>query len=997
MPALEQEFERAAWLRRRAVRLLCLTLIVAVSAACLWTVMQPAAPIHSLVWQARRALVSGDYATAGQLCEQALQQDASHVPALLLAGDAAMRTERFDDALKFFRRIPDSDSDNSIAAQFATAEAQRAQGRLTDAETEYRKVIQHRPAHLMAHERLAFILDLQGRRWESVPHLLEQLRQDRISYSILIRLGTRDSLIPFPEELERIRQAGHDRAAVKLAEAVGFLAEQHPEQAEPLLREAIRLRPEFIEPQARLGRLLADQKLSEIPAWHSQLPPVAESHPDIQTALGLWCANAGQIKAALGCFEKAVTIDPDQRTALYQIGQLAKSSEFSALPEVAEAGLRCADRARLLQQLAATINQLSLNRSEIKAMLTASELLEKLGRYWEAYGWCGLALNTDPRQTETRQRMQTLARRLSPSLPQTDPAVRPLRDLSMADFPEPEWPAMMSKSVLDHPPVSFSSGIQFVDRADEAGLHFTYFHGREQVEPGTKMYEFAGGGAGVLDFDLDGAPDVYLTQGCRWPAETESKDIQDRLFQCGADGRFRDVTAQAGLGDGWFSQGIAVGDLNSDGWPDLYIANIGRNRLYCNNGDGTFRDVTDEAGISGTQWTTSCLIADLNGDTCPDLYDVNYLSGDDLFERLCLVEGVPRACVPGVFPAERDRIHMNQQNGVFDELAGQQAEVLEPPRPGLGVVATDIDGSGRLSLFVANDVMVNAFLVNETDAAGGPLRMREDALRSGLAFDRDGRAQACMGVAADDVDGNGLLDIFVTNYYEEANSMYLQMTPGSFVESSRTAGLYNASLRQLGFGTQFLDADLDGSVDLMVANGHLDDFSYLDIPYRMPPQLFRNQGHGQLQDISDAAGDYFTRDLLGRSVAALDWNTDGRPDLVVTHIETPVALLTNESTDCGQWLKLRLWGTTSSRDAVGGTVTVRSGEDSWTRQLTAGSGYQASNERVLMFGLGMHTHVDELTVEWPSGRQQTFGDLPTNRQLAIVEGRPRPFTQPTSR
>ena len=502
----------------------------------------------------------------------------------------------------------------------------------------------------------------------------------------------------------------------------------------------------------------------------------------------------------------------------------------------------------------------------------------------------------------------------------------------------------------------------------------------------------------MLDYDADGLPDLYLTQGCAWPPNTESTDYRDRLFRNLGDGGYRDVTDEAGLGDGWFSQGVAIGDLDNDGYPDIYVANIGRNRLYHNNGDGTFQDVTDYADLSGQQWTTSCLIADLDGDGSPDLYDVNYLKGDDLFDRLCLVEGRQRACVPGVFSAERDRIHLSQREGRFRELSGRSADCLDPPRAGMGIVAADLDGSGRLSLFVANDVVANALLVNETAAGGGELVLRENALLAGLAFDRDGRAQACMGVAAEDIDGNGLLDFFVTNYYEEANSLYLQTAPGVFVESSRTAGLYDASFRQLGFGTQFLDGDLDGWSDLVVANGHLDDFRYLDIPFRMRPQFFANRSDGRFQEPPQPTTDgYFGRELLGRSVAVLDWNCDGRPDFAVSHLETPAALLTNETQHAGHWLKLRLTGILSARDAIGSTVTVQCGKRVWTRQLTAGSGYQASNEKMLLFGLADCEHIDQLIVRWTSGTRQTFDNIATDRELSIIELGATPAELPQSR
>jgi tetratricopeptide (TPR) repeat protein len=957
-----------------------------------WQSTRPTA--RELLQKANAALAIGDYESADAYCQQVLNQDGQSVPALMLAGEAAMRAERYDDAVEYFHAVPHSDSNDSVAAMFSAAEVSRVNGYPGDAERDYRHVLKWRPLHAFAHERLAFILDLQGRRWESTTHLFEQLRQNRISYSTLIRLGSRDSAVPFPDELDKIRQANRDPAVVKLAEAVDAMAHFQPATAEPLLREAIRLKPELIEAHVRLGRLLVDREPSGVPAWQRSLPAQAESHPDVWITRGQWSQHVGQTRAAIRCFGKAATLDPNLRIAHYQLSQLLADSEFTG------AAGEFAERSRLLQELAAIMNQLSLNRGDGPTMGTASEVLEQLGRHWEAYGWCQLQIAAGSGDASVRLRMERLSVKLTSKLLMTDPNSNPAISLDFLTFPLPEWPAPNEKSLPARlsPDTDSGSQIQFVDRAAESGLRFTYFNADDPDVVGTRMYEFSGGGIGVLDYDADGLPDLYLTQGCTWPPDTESTVHRDRLFRNLGDGGYRDVTNNARLGDGWFSQGVAIGDLNNDGYPDIYVANIGRNRLYHNNGDGTFRDVTNHAGLSGQQWTTSCLIADLDGDQSPDIYDVNYLKGDDLFDRLCQVDGRKRACAPGVFSAERDRIYLSQGEGRFHEVTGITAAVLNPPRAGLGIVASDMDGSGRLSLFVANDVAANAFLINETSAGGGELILRENALLAGLAFDREGRAQACMGIAAEDIDGNGLLDFFVTNYYEEANSLYLQTAPGVFIESSHVAGLYDASFRQLGFGTQFLDGDLDGWTDLVVANGHLDDFQYLNIPFRMKPQFFSNRGDGRFRNPpQQTSGDYFDRELLGRSAATLDWNCDGRPDFAVLHLETPAALLTNETQRTGRWLKIRLQGVLSARDAIGSTVTLRCGDRVWTRQLTAGSGYQASNEKMLLFGVSDCEKIDRLIVRWPSGIRQTFDDIKPNRELTIIELGTAPFERPSSR
>ena len=840
--------------------------------------------------------------------------------------------------------------------------------------------MRHVPDDLPSHERLAFILDLEGRRWESQPHLWEQVRHGEASYSVLIRLGSRESAVSLPEELKKVRLAQPHSATVVLADAVIALDKKHTAKAEALLRKAIAKQPALLEAHARLGRLLADQDMSRLPDWERELPAGAESHPDVWVVRGLWAQSASQHPAAIRCHWEAARRDPNHRIANYQLSQLLTEAEDQT------AAAEFAERAARLQELAVQMTRLTTDSSDLAAMKSAAGLLEQLGRYWEASGWWRLILAKDPAQTSPRDAMQNLQARLSESLPLTDPARNPAGKVDFSKHPLPRWPESRPNAKPARPETAGVSHFRFVDRAAEAGLDFTYFNGHATGTEGTRMYGFSGGGVAVLDYDQDGWPDLYFTQGCPWPPQKESARYRDRLFRNQEGGRFQDVTQQTGLGDGFFSQGVTVGDFNSDGWPDLYLANIGQNRLYQNNGDGTFRDVSAEARLSGTEWTTSCLLADLNGDGHPDLYDVNYVGGDDVFERLCLVEGRLRACPPAFFPAQRDRIFLSDGQGAFRAFQGLKAAVLDPARPGLGIVAADMDGSGRLSLFVANDAVANAFLINETPAGSGRLGIRENALLAGLAFDRNGRGQASMGVAAGDADGNGLLDFFVTNDYAEANAMYLQITPGAFEESSRSAGLYNDSLWQLGFGTQFLDGDLDGRLDLVATNGHFDDFRYRNIPYQMRPQFFANEGSGRFQLVSPKnIGPFFDRKGLGRGLALLDWNRDGLPDFAVSHINSPAAIVTNETSTASHWLKIRLVGVQSPRDALGTRAIVTNGRQSWTRQLTAGDGYQASNERVLLFGLGDSPQADQLQIQWPSGRRQQWENIPADQEWLIVE------------
>jgi hypothetical protein len=482
---------------------------------------------------------------------------------------------------------------------------------------------------------------------------------------------------------------------------------------------------------------------------------------------------------------------------------------------------------------------------------------------------------------------------------------------------------------------------------------------------------------------------VYLTQGCRWPPVAGQTEHLDRLYRNLGDGRFKDVTAASKLAEDRFSQGAAAGDFDNDGFADLYVANVGVNRLYLNQGDGTFRDVGAAAGINAEGWTTSCLLADLNGDGLAEIYDANYIQGDGVYEKRCFQQGRGRACPPTIFEPQPDRFYLNLGDGRFEDR-GESAGLRPPGGNGLGLVAGDFDGSGRLNLFVANDQDANFYFVNRAPAPGASPSFVEQGVLSGLAYDGDGKAQACMGVAAGDANGDGRLDLFVTNFYQESNTLYLQDAGGLFADATAASGLRAPSYEMLGFGAQFIDGELDGHPDLVLTNGHIDDFSHQGIPYEMPAQYFRGLGDGTFaQPPAGDLGPFFQQKRLGRGLARLDWNRDGKEDFVVSHLDSPAALATNTSRRTGHFLAVQLRGRQSSRDAIGATVTVEAGGRSTKQWLTAGDGYQASNQRQLIFGLGKETRVDKLSIRWPSGAEQEFRDLASNREWIFVENSPR--------
>lgn len=938
-----------------------------------------------LLRQARLELAQGHFPEAEQLALKVGETSGASQWAWIVAAEAAVRQDRQSDALKYYLRVPKDAGELSCNAGFGAAEMLCHLGRLSESERWLRQVLATDPSHTLSHQRLAFILNITGRRWEAASHLLHVVQKKPGDIEAILLLGSSERMVEDRILLEQCRQAAPDDPLPLLGEARRHLALNEVAEATRLL-EQIRV-PLSAEPevQVRLGQLLLDANDEEpFLKWHQARPVEMDSHPDLWMVRGRFALQRGEREVAARCFWEAMRRDPEHRSAHYRLGQVL--TELGQ-PRQAAPFL---ERAERLLQLSLVLDDLFYHRTQVAIMERASVLNEGLGRIPEAFSWAVAALQVDSGTAWA----QSTAQRLAPLRP--DLLRRTLKETSLAEnsdlshFPLPDWPFAASEETrITHVSEAGTHSVQFTDDTQRTGIDFEYFNSADPSTPGARIFETTGGGVGVIDFDADDWPDLYFTQGCTWPLTTGAELMSDQLYRNIRGQRFAVTTEQAGTVESGFGQGVSVGDIDNDGFPDIYVGNLGQNRLFHNNGDGSFTDVTALTGLDGPDadlWTTSCMIADLNGDGLPDLFDVNYAAGSNIATLICEENGTHRSCSPRAFNAAGDHLWLNQGDGRFvnvSEISG--VNVAEGF--GLGVVAADFSGDGRLDVFVANDEVPNFYFVNQNSAGTLPV-FAEQAMIAGVAVDGEGAAQGCMGIAADDSDGDGLTDLFVTNFYQESNTLYSQATRGQFFDATRKAGLRDPSFDMLGFGSQFIDGELDGWPDLVLTNGHIDDLRALGEPWQMSPQYFRNTGGGDFRELpASQLGSFFSGRYLGRGLARIDWNLDGLDDFALSQIGSSAALLTNTTAEHGHFLTIRHCGTETSRDAIGTEVEILTGDRRIVKTLFGGDGYQASNHRQLTIGLGDQTRVASLLVKWPDGRQQSWSDVSADQSVTVIQGR----------
>ncbi len=520
-----------------------------------------------------------------------------------------------------------------------------------------------------------------------------------------------------------------------------------------------------------------------------------------------------------------------------------------------------------------------------------------------------------------------------------------------------------------------------------SGIAWTHSNAMSEMR---YLPETMGPGCAFLDYDNDGWMDIYLVNSGPSDFWTPPKPIRNALYKNNRDGTFTDVTEKAGVAGGTFGMGVAVGDYNADGFPDIFVTSYGRCILYRNNGDGTFTDVTEKSGLPMSGWTTSAVWFDYDNDGKLDLFVCSFVDYGKTSHLSCGDNKLGRHyyCIPRVFRPTASLLFHNNGDGTFSEV-GKGTDIEKSLGKGLGVVATDINNDGRMDLFMANDTVQDYLFMNRGPAANGKTKWEEVALAAEVGFSDNGQARSGMGVDSADVNGDGWQDLFVANVDQEMFSLYQNNKNETFTDVAHKNNVAQATRLLSGWGLKFFDYDNDGNVDLILANGHPDDMidQYSQqVRYKEPLLLFHQQ-NGVLHNVSSEAGPAFSRMFPARGLAVGDFNNDGRLDLLVANNGGAPVLLKNNAGAGNHWLGVKLVGTKSNRDAVGARLTWTAGGVRRSRLKTSGGSYLSSHDPREVLGIGTATKIDALEIRWPgpSNKVQRLTDVPVDKYITITE------------
>jgi enediyne biosynthesis protein E4 len=547
------------------------------------------------------------------------------------------------------------------------------------------------------------------------------------------------------------------------------------------------------------------------------------------------------------------------------------------------------------------------------------------------------------------------------------------------DFLRQGASAGLLAAALPLPRSAAPSDFLLSDVTEAAGIHFQQNNGSYG---GKFLPETLGSGCAFLDYDADGWQDILLVNAMDWPGHKRQRTTM-KLYRNNRNGTFTDVTKVAGLAIEMYGMGVAVGDYDNDGFPDIFISCVGQSHLFRNTGKGTFADVTKTSGLAGKEaLSTSAMWFDYDRDGFLDLLVCNYVRWSAESDVFCSLDGKNKSyCTPEAYRGETCWLYHNRGDGTFEDVTATSG-IFDRSSKSLGVAMLDYDQDGWPDILVANDTQPNKLYRNLRNG-----KFKDVALEAGLAFSSEGKARAGMGVDVGDFDNSGRPGIVITNFDNEMIGLY-RITGKGYDDIAMQTGLGAASRNTLGFGCAFFDANLDGLLDIAVANGHIDETVRNirgNVGYAQPAQLFQNIGGGKFRDVATNIGGGYDQPKVGRGLAVGDYDRDGDLDILLTTNNGPAYLYRNDLLVKNKGIRFRLVGTKSNRDAIGATVRIFLNGQVQTAIVRSGSSYLSQSELPVLFGLGQHDRIDRVVVDWPSGQSQEHPLVQSGGAYQITE------------
>ncbi|WP_220498186.1 FG-GAP-like repeat-containing protein [Rhodopirellula sp. JC639] len=938
-------------------------------------------------------MARGDLAAAEKLIRAALLRYPDDVAMLRLAADVAFAGGRPSDAAALVAEaaVADGFTDEPLVQNAVLAHV--GTGRLFELIDLLDQVVAAYPERHETRRLLFDFLVNAEDHHRAAPHGRILVRQRQFDRVLLFSIATFEQRNMETNSMAELQKRNPDDPRLQIAEVRSKVDRGQWDGVEATISEILRHSPGYPPAQILLGQYLVySHQFDRIAQWIDCVTEETKERWQYWALLGDVARQRGNDQQAARSYLESVRKNPDVGEVLAKLARtLERLRREDASVDVATIAA-INQRAELLSRFSQEKERLyKLGNRSGAIMAQMSRTLVQLGRLWEAEAWTAYAMTVPDDDIATvRKVRQSIVRQLTADTPWRLELHPLLATLDLSDYPMPDTDLIArSKSTSTDASIRPSVKPVLRNETDRLGLATGRDARRHsRTSDGVPLYAQMESGGCAIDYDLDGWPDLYVAAAGGTPGESDSAN--NSMFR-NLGGRFSNVTAVTDTDDTGFAQGVTFGDVNEDGFPDLVVLNYGPDRIFINNADGTFTPRDDWLiGDRQSPWSTSGAIADLDGDGISDFVCLKYCAGMEPATVACRKEdGSVSPCLPTKFAADRDRFFRGRPEGGFEDVTDRWAATPTQPGRGLGLVIGDLDATGGIDVLVANDMTDNHYWTFNDQGD-----LDESATLRGLAVDARFRPQACMGIATADLDTDGDVDFFVTNFEQEHNTFYEQTERGIWADRTVSRGLRHVSFSQLGFGTQAVDFDNDANLELAITNGHVYQDAEPPSSYAQPMQVLHRVSHARLEAFEfDASDGYVADDHVGRALWALDADRDGRMDLAITHQREPFAVLMNRTPTEHPWVRIHLVGANVARDAIGASISIRTDHLTRFAPVVAGDGFYCANERVTHFGLGPdHRRGDPIrvSVRWPNGTEDVY-QVGENQTWLIVQGDDQPF------